>query len=154
MSNKYDSILGAYRQADTVDLSGYVPYTGASQSIDLNGQSILNTGALLVNQSSPYDNSVAFETYGKGGFWSGNYLAYFADSNAPYAGYFNDGLTTTEICNGTYGVSTTGAILAGGIVDSSGYYIGGVEGYFGDLNDSTSTKIADVVGGIITAVYF
>ncbi len=42
-----------------------------------------------------------------------------------------------------------------GIVNVTGSYsVNGTTGYTGDLNDSTSTKIADVVGGIITAVYY
>lgn len=72
-------------------------------------------------------------------------------------------------------LNTLGLIAAGGVnsLDTNGgdiiandgnfsnnvdagniFRVGGVDGYTGDLNDSTSTKIADVVGGIITAVYF
>jgi hypothetical protein len=74
--------------------------------------------------------------------------------NASHAAYFYDGLTTTYICNSTYGLQTSGAIQAGGVVEASGFYATGIAGYSGPLNDSTSTQIADVVGGIITAVYY
>lgn len=68
--------------------------------------------------------------------------------NATGTSSFNDGLNTTYLCNSTYGVDTSGS------VNAASYYAGGTPGYTGALNDSTSTQIADVVGGIITAVYF
>lgn len=46
MANKYDSILGEYRQADTTDLSGYVPYTGATTNLDM-GVFTVKTPSLL-----------------------------------------------------------------------------------------------------------
>jgi hypothetical protein len=45
-------------------------------------------------------------------------------------------------------------INTGSLNVAGSYWCGGISGYTGALNDSTFTQIADVTGGIITAVYF
>jgi len=81
--------------------------------------------------------------------WAG----YFTDGifqaglGSSYAGWFYDGGNQVYLADGTYAINATGNIyVTNGM--SSGI------GYTGDLNDSTSAKIADVVSGIITAVYY
>lgn len=50
--------------------------------------------------------------------------------------------------------SATAELDVNGTVNATGFSVGGTAGYDGDLKDSTGTKIATVVNGIITAVDF
>jgi len=81
--------------------------------------------------------------------WAG----YFTDGTVQaglgsfYAGWFYDGANQVYLADQTYAINATGNIFVTNGASS------GI-GYTGDLNDSTSAKIADVVSGIITAVYY
>jgi len=115
------------------DLTGFVPYSGASQTVNLIPQS-LYAGNVLVNESSPYDNSVSFEVNGKGGFNDGTFSAYFSTNNA--AGKFEDGVSNVvELSNGTNAITATGTtVLTGGLYNegsSAGYDldVGTIDGY-------------------------
>ena len=50
--------------------------------------------------------------------------------------------------------STSAELDVNGTVNATSFSVGGVAGYNGDLRDSTGTKIATVVNGIITAVAY
>jgi hypothetical protein len=75
----------------------------------------------------------------------------------PYNRTLNDSSGNTAFTYSTYtapqlnGLTTDGFVKTG---STNGTLSIESFGYTGDLNDSTSTKIADVVNGLITAVYF
>ena len=75
------------------------------------GTSILN-GTVLINESSPWDNNVYFETYGRGGFIDFSYTkgAYFADNG--YAGRFYDSMNAFTICDESFAGQFTGSGFA------------------------------------------
>lgn len=126
---------------------------GTSTITDATSTTTFNTDLHAVGSSrSDSDTHGSLATTFAGGEFGANFAGGTysgAIGVAGYAGYFNDPTgNIAYICDGTYAVNTANGINAGN------YYAGGVQGYTGDLNDSTSTKIADVVGGIITAVYY
>lgn len=199
MGNKFDPILGRYRQDDLGSelfdntnvlsaninsrglyntagsqvigwgQSGYAFYASngsgygvylddGAYAINANGpvhftsyttiDAYLQAQGILVNETSPINNANAFDCNGQGGFYGSGGAMKAEFGNSAYAAYFYDGLTTTYLCNSVYGLDTTGA------ANAASYYAAGVPGYTGALNDSSSTQIADVSGGIITAVYY
>lgn len=75
------------------------------------------------------------------------YLSRYGGSARSGAGRFYDGTRDVVLANGSYAINATGDIYVTNGASSG-------TGYTGDLKDSTSTKIADVVSGIITALYF
>lgn len=88
----------------------------------------------------PTYNSGVMETggnYGTGGLYADGASGAGEIGGTNGAGYFTDYTNSIIFCDGTNPITVNGSA-----------------GYTGDLNDSTSTKIADVVGGIITAVYY
>jgi len=75
------------------------------------GQIQLSNGTISINLN---DNAFA------GYFTDGTYTAYLGDSANSVAGYFDDGVAIeTKICDGTYGVNTTGGIITTGIIQAN-----------------------------------
>jgi len=73
---------------------------------------------------------------------------------APYGVYEELQATSMAVGSATSVPAGDGDLDVGDNVNAVSYSVGGVAGYNGDLNDSTGTKIATVVNGIITAVDF
>ncbi len=116
--------------------TGYVPYTGATANVDLNTNGFICTGlstlgTLLVNETTPYDNSVAFEVNGKGGFNNGTQSAYFANTGTSTAGEF------------TGQVNVIGAMSVGDTPN--------ISAYLGVNNGSINARLVD--GSNIAGVF-
>jgi hypothetical protein len=126
--NSYDS--------STLDLNGTLFVEGGSQKVGI-GVSMLTgfydlevlNGIGANNITLAYYIS-AYNAYFDDGYYSAN----FCES---YGGSISDGTNTVLIADGTNPLTINGSV-----------------GYTGDLNDGASNKIADVVGGIITTVYY
>jgi len=80
------------------DLSGYVPYTGATTDVDL--------GAYKLTAGTSYQ-------------------AIIGDDTALKAGYFYDSSTSVTLSNGTYAITTNGPSLFGGNIQltGTGYFL-------------------------------
>lgn len=123
------------------------PYSISGNSSDGGSLSDDGYGTILSNYSgaiSTVDYSTGVVTDLTSGMIAINYISYSTSGVSSYCflypsgqAHFSDGSTTLSICSG--GVPLT---------------VNGITAYTGELRDSTSTLIADVVGGLITAVYF
>jgi hypothetical protein len=82
-------------------------------------------------------------------------FGFYPGAAQPYGSFALKLLQSGRVLMNSATDDTTSALIVSGVINTdTGYSVGASTGYTGDLNDSTSTKIADVVGGIITAVYY
>jgi hypothetical protein len=82
-------------------------------------------------------------------------FGFYPGAAQPYGSFALKLLQSGRVLINSATDDTTSALIVSGVINTdTGYSVGASTGYTGDLNDSTSTKIADVVGGIITAVYY
>lgn len=88
---------------------------------------------------------------------NGNSLL-FADYTYAINSYGAVYLTDGSGCSLTFGSQALTLmyinVYCNGNADFASFSVNSTPGYTGDLNDSTSTKIADVVSGLITTVYY
>ena len=107
---------GGSQSSQSVNLSGYVPYTGATQDLNL-GHFYLESDGIKAHDSAggfiKSNNGTTIAQYGAGGganwtFADGvNYTSATADTLA----YFNGSKTLSSVTNGT-GVSLSGGVLS------------------------------------------
>lgn len=129
--------IGNTSPAYTLDVTGEGHFTGI---LTLDDDLDMSAGGNYINFASSYISD---------GTLTGNW---YLDTGTLGIGVAPDSMYSLYAAGDIY---TLGNFLSTGYADVSvGYKVGGVAGYTGDLNDSSSTKIADVVGGIITAVYY
>lgn len=163
--------------------SNFVPYSGAIAPLDLGGFNLsANDGIFAgrVQAGTPLYGYAEIGVYGSyGGYFADPTNTVYL-CNGGYAidaageihtnGNLSTGSVSAESFNYLSGLGqnvqdSLNAIVSyfSGYVPLSGaasvdvtvgYSVNSNPGYTGALNDSTSTLIADVVGGIITTVYF
>lgn len=99
----------------SINLNEAYLYSNSTVALDWTLRKLWNGwttgGSLLVNEDSPYDNSVSFEVNGKGGFHDGTYSFYSGGS--AYGGTATDGTRTVSLTDGAtalYASDGTGVV--------------------------------------------
>jgi hypothetical protein len=104
----------------------------------------------LVQSSGPQFSAVGISD----GFYSGYSSYEVYGPNSGYALYTTDGSHNASFGNGYSAYFDDGINTLGFCDGSNMTVVNGSPAYTGPLNDSSNNPIADVVGGIITAVYY